>query len=76
MGLFIEWSGEGLDEKGYVDDCLVVEVSPEFFRPAEVATLCGDATKARELLHWRPRTSFKALVKLMVEAELEVLKKA
>jgi GDPmannose 4,6-dehydratase len=47
-----------------------VEIDPRYFRPTEVDELCGDATKARERLGWRPRTTFAELVRLMVEADL------
>ena len=50
-----------------------VEIDPRFLRPAEVEHLIGDATKAREKLGWEPRTSFEELVKLMVDADLELL---
>ncbi|MCA9101353.1 MAG: GDP-mannose 4,6-dehydratase, partial [Planctomycetales bacterium] len=47
-----------------------VEIDPELIRPAEVNTLCGDASKARELLGWEPEVSFEELVKMMVDADL------
>jgi len=47
-----------------------VVVDPRYFRPTEVDELCGDATKAREVLGWRPRTTFPELVRIMVEADL------
>ena len=50
-----------------------VEIDPRFLRPAEVEHLIGDATKAKEKLGWEPRTSFDELVKLMVDADLELL---
>jgi GDPmannose 4,6-dehydratase len=50
-----------------------VETDPRYFRPTEVALLRGDASKARRALGWRPKTRFKALVRLMVEAELKEL---
>ena len=50
-----------------------VEIDPRFLRPAEVEHLIGDASKAREQLGWEPRTSFEDLVKLMVDADLELL---
>jgi GDPmannose 4,6-dehydratase len=50
-----------------------VEIDPRFLRPAEVEHLIGDATKAKEKLHWEPRTSFEDLVKLMVDSDLELL---
>jgi GDPmannose 4,6-dehydratase len=50
-----------------------VEIDPRYFRPAEVELLIGDASKAREKLGWKPRTSFQELVRLMVEADLREL---
>jgi len=47
-----------------------VEVSPEYFRPADVDFLLGDASKAREELGWKPSTRFAELVKIMVDADL------
>lgn len=72
-GVEICWEGEGVEEKG-IDAAtgrVLVEVSPEFFRPAEVDLLLGDPTKAREVLGWNPRkTSFEELVRRMVEHDL------
>ncbi|RME81885.1 MAG: NAD-dependent epimerase/dehydratase family protein, partial [Zetaproteobacteria bacterium] len=70
LGWEVHWEGEGVEEKGYTQDgrC-IVEVDPRYFRPAEVDSLCGDATKAREKLGWRPRVGFKDLVREMVEAD-------
>lgn len=48
-----------------------VEVDPRYFRPAEVELLLGDATKAKQKLNWQPRVTFKKLVQLMVDADLE-----
>src|SRR6266478_6192400 len=53
-----------------------VEVDPKFLRPAEVDCLCGDATKAREKLGWKPEVSFEELIKMMVEADLEAVQRA
>ena len=76
-GVTLRWEGEGVEEKG-IDvktGRILVEVSPEFFRPAEVDLLLGDPTKARETLGWNPRkTSFDELVKLMVEHDMELVK--
>ncbi len=71
LGIEISWRGEGVDEKGYAPDgkC-VVAVDPRYFRPAEVETLLGDASKARTKLGWSARTSFGELVKEMVAADL------
>ena len=57
----------GLDPEDHI------EIDPRFLRPAEVEHLIGDASKAREQLGWEPRTSFEELVKLMVDADLELL---
>ena len=67
FGMNIEWSGEGLNEVGIDKNTgkTVIRVNPKYFRPAEVETLLGDATKAKEKLGWEPRTSFKQLVEDM-----------
>jgi GDPmannose 4,6-dehydratase len=67
FGMNIVWEGEGVDEVGIDKNTkrTVVKVSPKYFRPAEVETLLGDATKAKEKLGWEPKTSFKQLVEDM-----------
>jgi len=72
LDLPIRWKGRGLDERGYAPDgrC-VVAIDPRYFRPAEVETLLGDATKARTRLGWRPRTAFADLVAEMVREDLK-----
>src|SRR5260370_1770789 len=60
----------GLDWEEYV------EIDAKFLRPAEVECLCGDASKAREKLGWEPEVSFEELIKMMVEADLEMVQKA
>ena len=69
-GIELEWKGEGMDEKG-IDKAtgrVLVEVSPEFYRPTDVVNLWGDPTKAKTELGWNPiKTSFEELVKIMVE---------
>ena len=74
IGLPLSWEGEGLEEQGLGPDgqCLV-RVEPRYFRPAEVDFLLGDPSKARDQLGWRPETDFKALVNMMVDADLENL---
>ena len=67
FGFNIEWMGEGLDEIG-IDKTTkrtIVAVNEKYFRPAEVESLLGDATKAKEKLGWEPKTSFKQLVEDM-----------
>jgi len=71
LGMNIEWRGSGVDEKGYTQgDKCIVEIDPGYFRPTEVETLLGDASKAREKLGWVPKTSFTELVHEMVDADL------
>ena len=67
FGFKIEWMGEGLNEVGYDWNTKrpIIKVDPKYFRPAEVETLLGDATKAKEKLGWEPKTSFKELVEDM-----------
>ncbi|MEO2223847.1 GDP-mannose 4,6-dehydratase [Priestia megaterium] len=73
-GIEIEWSGEGLEEKGTNKETgeVIVEIDPKFFRPAEVEQLLGDPTKAKTLLGWNPtKTPFEELVKIMVNADMQ-----
>ncbi len=73
LGLNIGWSSHGVDEKGYLPDgrC-VIAVDSDYFRPTEVETLLGDASKARTKLGWIPKISFKELVNEMVDSDMEV----
>jgi GDPmannose 4,6-dehydratase len=68
----IEWRGQGLDEKGFDEQgrC-IVSVDSRYFRPAEVETLLGDASKAHNKLGWKPESSFEQLVAEMVRSDLE-----
>ncbi len=70
----LKWEGEGVNEKG-VDKAtgrILVEVSPDFFRPTDVVNLWGDPTKAKAELHWNPtNTSFEELVKIMVDSDMK-----
>ena len=68
FGMKIEWMGEGMNEVGYDWNTKkpIIKVDPKYFRPAEVETLLGDATKAKEKLGWEPKISFKELVEDMV----------
>ena len=67
FGMKIEWQGEGLDEIGIDKNTgkTVIRVDPKYFRPTEVETLLGDASKAKEKLGWEPKISFKQLVEDM-----------
>lgn len=76
VGIDIEWQGRGVDEKGFnkADGKVLIEINPEFFRPAEVDLLLGDATKAEEVLGWKRKVDFKGLIKLMIESDLALVK--
>ena len=74
VGIELEWQGKGVDEKGIDKKTgkVLVEVSPEFFRPTDVVTLLGNSTKAKTTLRWNPtKTSFEELVRLMVENDMK-----
>jgi GDPmannose 4,6-dehydratase len=67
----VTWQGAGVDEKGYdTKGQCIVAVDPEYFRPTEVETLLGDASKAKQLLGWEPEITFDELVTEMVEYDL------
>jgi GDPmannose 4,6-dehydratase len=83
LGIGIAWSGEGVEEIGTVASLdqraaasplhvgqVIVRVDPAYFRPAEVETLLGDATRARRALGWQPKVSFNELVEEMASADL------
>lgn len=76
LGIKITWEGVEIEEKGYDEsgEC-IVSVDPRYFRPTEVQTLLGDASKAKEKLGWQPKISFAELVKEMVIEDLKVAKR-
>ncbi len=72
VGLTITWKGEGVEEKGYdANDKCIVTIDPRYFRPTEVETLLGDASKAKQKLGWTPKISFKELVSEMMREDLK-----
>ncbi len=75
-GIPLVWQGEGVNEKGIDEKTgkVVVEVSPEFFRPADVVTLLGNPEKAEKILGWRRNVSFEGLVDIMLRHDLESIK--
>jgi GDPmannose 4,6-dehydratase len=86
VGVELEFKGEGVEEKGYVVACTnpeyqleigknVVCVDPNYFRPTEVELLIGDATKSKTKLGWEPKYDLQALVKDMMQADLELFKR-
>ena len=78
VGIDLRWEGSGLDEKG-IDKAtgrVIVEVDKRFFRPADVEKLLGNPEKAKRELGWNPRkTSFEKLVEIMVDSDVELVKK-
>lgn len=71
LGICLNWQGKGIEEKGYdVQGQCRVAVDPRYFRPTEVETLLGDASKARLKLGWHPQTSFLELIQEMVREDL------
>jgi GDPmannose 4,6-dehydratase len=86
LGLTLEWEGEGINEIGKVTKIegnkapavkfgdIIVKVDPRYFRPAEVETLLGDPTKAKEKLGWVPKITFDELVEEMVASDLDKAK--
>lgn len=77
IGISIAWKGEGLNEVGYdeITGKELVLIDQRYFRPTEVDILIGDASKAQQAFEWKPKTSFKELIKEMVETEIAKLRK-
>lgn len=77
LGMAVEWRGDGLNETGVLLDPsngserVIVRIDPKYYRPAEVETLLGDASKARDKLGWSAKISFQELVQEMVRVDLE-----
>lgn len=73
VGVTVEWKGTGVEEKGYdkATGKLLVDVNPEFFRPAEVEFLWGDASRAERELGWEREVSFPQLVQMMVDEDMK-----
>ena len=78
VGIELEFKGEGMDEVG-IDKAtgkVLIEVSPDFYRPTDVVNLWGDPTKAKTELGWNPtKTTFEELVKIMVKHDMELVAK-
>jgi GDPmannose 4,6-dehydratase len=77
VGRNIQWRGKGIEETGIDQKSgnTVVRIDPAYFRPTEVDILIGDASKARQKLGWKPKTSFAQLVKEMVAGDLEIARR-
>lgn len=74
VGIKVRWDGHGVDEKGYdaSTGACIAAIDPRYFRPAEVQTLLGDASKAKQKLGWSPRTAFRELVGEMMREDLKL----
>ena len=72
LDLNITWNGNGKNERGSVDGNVIIKVDKNYFRPTEVETLLGDASKAKKKLGWKPKISFKDLVSEMVREDLKL----
>jgi GDPmannose 4,6-dehydratase len=71
VGLPLHWQGSGVGGTGNgPDGRVLVAVDPRYFRPTEVDLLQGDASKAKRVLGWAPKVSFRELVEMMVDADL------
>ena len=85
LGIKLTWEGDGLDEVGRVTESLngegpqpgdiIVRIDPRYFRPTEVESLLGDASRARKTLGWEPRITFAELVEEMIKEDLEIAKR-
>ena len=71
VGFKVSWKGKGVNEKGYAGGKCIVSVDPKYFRPTEVETLLGDASKARRKLGWTPKVKFPELVAEMMREDLK-----
>ncbi len=84
-GIELEWQGKGLNEKGIVSSLtstanlninvgdVLVEIDPYYFRPSEAGYLLADASKAKKKLNWEPKVIFEELVKIMIDADMELI---
>jgi len=77
VGINLRWEGEGINEKGINKKTgeVIIEVDPRYFRLAEVDSLLGDSTRAREKLGWKPEITFLELIKEMVQSDVEKAKR-
>jgi len=74
LNINIEWKGEGINEVGFFEGNEIIKVDKRYFRPSEVETLLGDATKAKKKLGWEPKITFEKLVEEMVNEDLRLAK--
>lgn len=77
LDITVKWEGQGIHEKGYDAETgkLLVDVNPEFYRPAEVEFLWGNAAKAEKTLGWKRKVDFNGLVAMMMDADMKAIAK-
>jgi GDPmannose 4,6-dehydratase len=77
LGMHLEWQGKGVEERGIDTRSgrVIIRIDPRYFRPTEVESLLGDATKARQKLGWVPEIDFQTLVEEMVAEDLDLAKR-
>ncbi len=73
----VKWKGNGLNEKLFLKNKnkAIIKINRKLFRPSEVNYVRGDITKAKKILKWKPKITFKKIIKIMVTEELKFLKK-
>ena len=71
LDMKIEWKGKNENETGLFENKEIIKIDTNYYRPTEVETLLGDASKAKNKLGWKPKISFEDLVKEMVEEDLK-----
>jgi GDPmannose 4,6-dehydratase len=74
LDMRIEWNGKNLDEVGILNGEEIIKVDSRYYRPTEVDSLLGDASKAKDKLNWYPKISFEQLVKEMIDEDLKLAK--
>ena len=74
LNMKIEWSGKDSKEVGFLSGEEIIKIDPRYFRPTEVETLLGDASKAKDKLNWLPKITFEQLVKEMIDEDLKLAK--
>jgi GDPmannose 4,6-dehydratase len=73
LNLKLTWKGSGINEKGFIDNKIVIEIKKEYFRPGEVNQLIGNSSKAKALLGWSSKTSINTLISEMCDHEIKKL---
>ena len=71
LGMKISWKGKGMNEKGYLNNKIIISIDKKYFRPTEVDSLLGDSRRARKELKWKPNYNIRSLAKEMVIEEIK-----